>query len=50
MSKIMTQEDKDKLKSLLFNTKAITYESFKNEDDPFIGIYFNDLTEIIDKL
>ena len=46
----MTQEDKDKLKSLLFNSKAITCESFENEDDPFVGIYFNDLIKIIDKL
>ena len=46
----MLQENKNKLKSLLFNAKAIAYESFKNEDDPFVGIYFNDLIEIIDKL
>ena len=44
----MTQENKDKLKSLLFNVKAITYESFENEEDPFVGIYFNELMEIID--
>ena len=49
-SKWNEQENKDKLKSLLFNAKSITYESFKNEDDPLVAIYFNNLIEIIDKL
>ena len=49
-SKWNKQENKDKLKSLLFNAKSITYESFKNEDDPLVAIYFNNLIEIIDKL
>lgn len=46
----MTQEDRDKFKSLLFNKKAITYDAFNNDNDPFVGIYFNELVEIIDRL
>ena len=44
----MTQEDKDRLKELLFQKKAITYDGY-HDDDPFVGIYLNELVKLLDE-
>lgn len=43
----MTQEEKVELRSLLFNEHRIVDFSSEN---PFVGIYFNDLVDIIDSI
>jgi hypothetical protein len=43
----MTQEKKSELRSLLFNEHRIVDFS---SDNPFVGIYFNDLVDIIDSM
>jgi len=43
----MTQEKKGELRSLLFNEHRIVDFS---SDNPFVGIYFNDLVDIIDSM
>lgn len=45
----MTQEEKDNLKNILFQHKAITYIDYTKED-PFLGIFFNDLVKILEEL
>jgi hypothetical protein len=41
----MTQEEKQSLKNRLYD--AHTIGDYK-EDDPFVGIYFNSLVELMD--
>ena len=41
----MTQEQKQKLRKLLYNNKWITDI---NDDDPFVGIYFSDLIDLLE--
>ena len=43
----MTQEKIDELRSLLFNEHRIVDFS---SDNPFVGIYFNDLVDVIDSI
>lgn len=41
----MTNEEKEKLKDLLYQSKFITD---KKTNDPFVGIYFVDLIDLLD--
>lgn len=45
----MTDEQKQKLRDLLADCKATASSSYE-EKDPFVGIYFEDLCEVIAKL
>ena len=45
----MTESDKVKLRNMLIDRKCIASDQWKSED-PFVGIYINDLVEIIEKL
>ena len=40
----MTSEEKEKLKDLLYQAKFITD---KENEDPFVGIYFTDLVDLL---
>lgn len=41
----MTQEQKEKIRNILYNNKCIAdYE----EEDPFVGIYFSDLIDLLE--
>lgn len=42
---IMTPEEKERLKDLLYQAKFITD---KENEDPFVGIYFVDLIDLLD--
>lgn len=41
----MTQEEKERLKDLLYQTKHITD---KEVEEPFVGIYLTDLIDLLD--
>ena len=41
----MTNEEKEKLKDLLYNSKFIVN---RDVEDPFVGIYFVDLIDLLD--
>lgn len=41
----MTQEEKEKLRNLLYEKKLI---ADYREVDPFVGIYFNDLIDLLE--
>ena len=41
----MTNEEKEKLKDLLYQAKYIVD---KNAEDPFVSIYFADLIDLLD--
>lgn len=41
----MTNEEKEKLKDLLYQAKFITD---KENEDPFVGIYLTDLIDLLD--
>lgn len=41
----MTQEEKEKLRNILYNKKCI---ADYREEDPFVGIYFNDLINLLE--
>lgn len=40
----MTQEEKEKLRKILYQLKYITDSK---KEDPFIGIYFSDLIDLL---
>lgn len=40
----MTQEEKERLRNILYNKKCI---ADYREEDPFVGIYFNDLIDLL---
>lgn len=42
----MTQEDKEKLRKILYQLKYITDSE---EKDPFVGIYFTDLIDLLEE-
>lgn len=42
----MTQEQKEKLRKILYQLKYITDSE---EKDPFVGIYFSDLIDLLDE-
>jgi len=42
----MTQEEKEKLRKILYQLKYITDSE---EKDPFVGIYFSDLINLLDE-
>jgi hypothetical protein len=41
----MTQEQKEKIRNILYNNKCIA--DYK-EEDPFVGIYFSDLIDLLE--
>ena len=41
----MTQEEKEKLRNILYNKKCIA--DYRDED-PFVGIYFSDLIDLLE--
>ena len=41
----MTQEEKEILKDLLYQSKFVTN---KDNEDPFVGIYLTDLIDLLD--
>lgn len=41
----MTQEEKEKLRNILYNKKCI---ADYREEDPFVGIYFSDLIDLLE--
>lgn len=41
----MTQEQKEKIRNILYNNKCI---ADYNEEDPFVGIYFSDLIDLLE--
>jgi len=41
----MTQEEKEKLKDLLYQAKFITN---KDSEDPFVNMYLTDLIDLLD--
>ena len=41
----MTNEEKERLKNLLYNSKFIVN---RDVEDPFVGIYFVDLIDLLD--
>lgn len=41
----MTQEEKEKLRKILYQLKYITDSE---EEDPFVGIYFSDLIDLLE--
>lgn len=41
----MTQEEKEKLRNILYNKKCI---ADYREEDPFVGIYFSDLINLLE--
>lgn len=43
----MTQEEKEKLRNILYNKKCI---ADYREEDPFVGIYFNDLIDLFEEI
>ena len=42
----MTQEEKEKLRNILYNKKCI---ADYREEDPFVGIYFDDLIDLFEE-
>ena len=42
----MTQEEKETLKDLLYQSKFITN---KDDEDPFVGMYLVDLIDLLDE-
>lgn len=43
----MTPEEKEKIRNILYNKKCIA--DYK-EEDPFVGIYFSDLIDLLEDL
>lgn len=41
----MIQEEKEKLRDILYNKKCI---ADYREEDPFVGIYFSDLIDLLE--
>lgn len=43
----MTQEQKEKIRNILYNKKCIA-DYYYYEEDPFVGIYFSDLILLLE--
>ena len=43
----MTQEQKEKIRNILYNNKCIA-DYYYYEEDPFVGIYFSDLILLLE--
>lgn len=41
----MIQENKELLKNILFQKKGITYDDYKRKNDPYVGLYFDELIQ-----
>lgn len=48
--KELSIEEKAKLKNILFQNKAITYDEYNNERNPFVVIFFDNLIKILETL
>ncbi len=44
---MITQEEKEKLRNILYNKKCI---ADYREEDPFVGIYFSDLIDLLEEM
>ena len=42
-------EDKEILKNILFQKKGITYDDYKCENDPYVGLYFDELIKCLEE-
>ena len=42
-------EDKKLLKNILFQKKGITYDDYKYKNDPYVGLYFDELIKCLEE-
>lgn len=42
-------EDKELLKNILFQKKGITYDDYKYKNDPYVGLYFDELIKCLEE-
>ncbi len=45
----MEQEEKDKLKNILFQYEGITYDDFYKDNNPFVGLFLDTLIKAIEE-
>lgn len=45
----MIQEDKKLLKNIVFQKKGITYDDYKCKNNPYVGLYFDELIECLEE-
>ena len=49
----LVEEDtnkREKLKSELFEHKNITYDAYENDSDPYVGVFFEQLADIVESI